>query len=57
MPGRERLRLRGPVPPDRMAQEPPERVWTAKDDAVTLPRWLGLQAPAIAGSGWAGAGS
>ncbi|MFE4423658.1 molybdopterin-dependent oxidoreductase [Streptomyces sp. NPDC056817] len=42
MPGRERLRLRGPVPPDRMAQEPPERAWTAKDDAVTLPRWLGL---------------
>src|SRR5215471_3066375 len=41
-PGRELLRLRGPVPPDRMAQEPPERAWTAKDDAVTLPRWLGL---------------
>jgi methionine sulfoxide reductase catalytic subunit len=41
-PGREWLRLRGPVPPDRMAQEPPERAWTAKDDAVTLPRWLGL---------------
>src|SRR5215467_5618760 len=41
-PGREWLRLRGPVPPDRMAQEPPERAWTAKDDAVTLPRWLGI---------------
>src|SRR5215831_4250212 len=41
-PGRERLRLRGPVPADRMAQEPAERAWTAKDDAVTLPRWLGL---------------
>src|SRR5215472_4654422 len=41
-PGREWLRLRGPVPADRMAQEPPERAWTAKDDAVTLPRWLGL---------------
>ncbi|QUQ68864.1 molybdopterin-dependent oxidoreductase [Kutzneria sp. CA-103260] len=41
-PGREWLRLRGPVPPDRMKQEPPERAWTAKDDAVTLPRWLGL---------------
>src|SRR5215472_806032 len=41
-PGKEWLRLRGPVPPDRMAQEPPERAWTAKDDAVTLPRWLGL---------------
>src|SRR5262245_9478289 len=41
-PGREWLRLRGPVPPDRMAQEPAERAWTAKDDAVTLPGWLGL---------------
>src|SRR5215467_6293616 len=41
-PGREWLRLRGPVPADRMAQEPPERAWTAKDDAVTVPRWLGL---------------
>jgi thiosulfate reductase cytochrome b subunit len=30
------------VPPDRMKQEPPERAWTAKDDAVTLPGWLGL---------------
>src|SRR5215831_10438474 len=36
-PGREWVRLRGPVPADRMAQEPPERAWTAKDDAVTLP--------------------
>src|SRR5499427_10550204 len=33
-PGREWLRLRGPVPADRMPQEPPERAWTAKDDAV-----------------------
>lgn len=33
-PGREWLRLRGPVPADR--------VWTAKDDSVALPRWLGL---------------
>ena len=41
-PGREWLRLRGPVPPDRMQQEPPERAWTAKEDAVTLPGWLGL---------------
>jgi methionine sulfoxide reductase catalytic subunit len=41
-PGREWLRLRGPVPPDRMQQDPPERAWTAKDDAVALPRWLGL---------------
>src|SRR5215472_7996055 len=41
-PGREILRLRGPVPADRMKQEPPERAWTAKDDAVTLPAWLGI---------------
>lgn len=41
-PGREWLRLRGPVPPDRMQKEPPQRAWTAKDDAVSLPRWLGL---------------
>lgn len=41
-PGREWLRLRGPVPRDRMRQEPPERAWTAKDDAVSLPGWLGL---------------
>jgi thiosulfate reductase cytochrome b subunit len=41
-PGREWLRLRGPVPPDRMAQEPPERAWTAKDDAVSLPSWIGI---------------
>ena len=41
-PGRESVRLRGPVPRDRMVQEPPERAWTAKDDAVTLPRWLGI---------------
>jgi thiosulfate reductase cytochrome b subunit len=41
-PGKEILRLRGPVPPDRMKEEPPERAWTAKDDAVTLPGWLGL---------------
>jgi len=41
-PGKEWLRLRGPVPPDRMGQEPPERAWTAKDDAVTLPGWIGI---------------
>ena len=33
-PGREWLRLRGPVPRDR--------VWTAKDDTLALPKWLGL---------------
>ena len=33
-PDTEFLRLRGPVPRDRP--------WSSKDDAVTLPRWLGL---------------
>ncbi|MEI8313334.1 MAG: molybdopterin-dependent oxidoreductase [Verrucomicrobiota bacterium] len=33
-PGREWFRLRGPVPTDR--------IWTAKDDCVALPGWLGL---------------
>lgn len=33
-PGREWFRLRGPVPR--------ERVWTAKQDSVALPSWLGL---------------
>ena len=33
-PETEFFRLRGPVPTDR--------VWTAKDDSVGLPRWLGL---------------
>ena len=41
-PGREWLRLRGPVPPDRMVQSPPEKAWTARDDTLTLPGWLGL---------------
>lgn len=33
-PGSEWFRLRGPVPTDR--------VWTAKDDSVALPGWLGI---------------
>jgi len=33
-PGRDWFRLRGPVPRDR--------VWTAKEDSVALPGWLGL---------------
>jgi sulfoxide reductase catalytic subunit YedY len=33
-PGTEWLRLRGPVPTDR--------VWMAKDDTMSLPGWLGL---------------
>lgn len=41
-PGREWLRLRGPVPADGMVQSPPETAWTARDDTLTLPSWLGL---------------
>lgn len=41
-PGREWLRMRGPVPRDRRNPEDPEAVWTAKNDSVSLPRWLGL---------------
>lgn len=33
-PGTEWFRMRGPVPVDR--------VWTAKDDSVALPGWLGI---------------
>ncbi|KAA0082481.1 oxidoreductase [Mycolicibacterium sp. P9-64] len=41
-PGREWLRLRGPVPPDRMSQSSQKNAWTSKDDAVALPGWIGL---------------
>lgn len=41
-PGTEWLRLRGPVPADRMDKTDPARVWTSKDDAVALPGWLGI---------------
>jgi thiosulfate reductase cytochrome b subunit len=41
-PGTEWLRMRGPVPPDRMDPTDASKVWTAKDDSVALPRWLGL---------------
>lgn len=41
-PGREWLRLRGPVPTDRMVQEPAGQAWSARDDTLTLPSWLGL---------------
>ena len=41
-PGTEWLRMRGPVPADRLDKNAPARVWTSKDDAVTLPKWLGL---------------
>lgn len=41
-PGKEWLRMRGPVPADRLDPDDPERVWTAKADSVSLPRWLGI---------------
>ena len=41
-PGSEWLRMRGRVPADRMDKSDPPRVWTSKDDAVTLPKWLGI---------------
>lgn len=41
-PGTAWLRLRGPIPPERLEPEDPAQVWTAKDDSVSLPTWLGL---------------
>ncbi|MCB0923036.1 MAG: molybdopterin-dependent oxidoreductase [Mycobacterium sp.] len=41
-PGTAWLRLRGPIPPDRIAPADPAKQWTAKDDSVSLPRWLGI---------------
>lgn len=41
-PGSEWLRMRGPVPADRMNDDDPASMWTAKDDSVALPKWLGI---------------
>ncbi|HUE32473.1 MAG TPA: molybdopterin-dependent oxidoreductase [Mycobacterium sp.] len=41
-PGTEWFRMRDPVPSDRMDQEDAAHVWTAKDDAVAVPKWLGI---------------
>ncbi|MEW2482458.1 molybdopterin-dependent oxidoreductase [Mycobacterium sp. NPDC049093] len=41
-PGTEWLRMRGEVPADRRDKSDPPKVWTSKDDAVTLPKWLGI---------------
>ncbi|MDO3400958.1 molybdopterin-dependent oxidoreductase [Mycolicibacterium neoaurum] len=41
-PGTAWLRLRGPIPADRLDPAEPARVWTAKDDSVSLPKWLGI---------------
>lgn len=41
-PGTAWLRLRGPIPADRLDPADPKNVWTAKDDSVSLPKWLGI---------------
>lgn len=41
-PGSAWFRMRGPVPADRMNEAEPSRMWTAKDDSVGLPKWLGI---------------
>lgn len=41
-PGTAWLRLRGPIPPDRLHATDPTKEWTAKDDSVSLPGWVGL---------------
>jgi methionine sulfoxide reductase catalytic subunit len=41
-PGTAWFRMRGPIPPDRLAATEANKVWTAKDDAVSLPKWLGI---------------
>lgn len=41
-PNTEWLRMRRQVPADRMDKTDPPKVWTSKDDAVTLPKWLGI---------------
>lgn len=41
-PGTAWFRMRGPIPPERLAATDPKQVWTAKDDAVSLPKWLGI---------------
>jgi thiosulfate reductase cytochrome b subunit len=41
-PGTDWLRMRDPIPADRLDPEDTARVWTAKDDSVALPRWLGI---------------
>jgi methionine sulfoxide reductase catalytic subunit len=41
-PGTEWFRMSDPVPADRTDKSDPQRVWTSKDDAVALPKWLGI---------------
>jgi len=41
-PGTEWFRMRDPVPAERMDTRDTAHVWTAKDDSVALPKWLGI---------------
>lgn len=41
-PGSDWLRIRGPIPADRLDQSQAARVWTAKDDSVALPKSIGI---------------
>jgi DMSO/TMAO reductase YedYZ molybdopterin-dependent catalytic subunit/thiosulfate reductase cytochrome b subunit len=41
-PDTEWMRLRGPVPADRRDDNDAENIWTAKEDAVALPKHLGI---------------
>ena len=41
-PGTEWFRMRDPVPTERMDTGDTAHVWTAKDDSVALPKWLGI---------------
>lgn len=41
-PGSDWLRIRGPIPADRLDQSQADRVWTAKDDSVALPKNVGI---------------
>ncbi|NLG54481.1 MAG: oxidoreductase, partial [Rhodococcus sp.] len=41
-PGTEWFRMSRPVPADRTDKNDPTRLWTSKDDAVSLPKQLGI---------------
>ncbi|MGH3957874.1 molybdopterin-dependent oxidoreductase [Mycobacterium sp.] len=41
-PGSAWLRMRELVPADRMDPDDAPHMWTAKDDSVALPKWLGI---------------
>lgn len=41
-PGSAWFRMQRLVPQDRMDKDNPGQLWTAKDDSVALPKWLGI---------------